>query len=116
MPSDGWRHGWVFAGWIPLLAGTTYWLDNGWALTAPAIGVNLLALTLTTVRWAMHYLGDVRYQFAWLHIFVAIPLLKVLKLGAVFAIGIVDIGAAAVSLVWAFEATIFAIAFLRSRR
>ncbi len=116
MPSDGWHHGWVFAGWIPLLAGTTYWLDNGWALTAPAIGVNLLALTLTTVRWAMHYLGDVRYQFAWWHIFVALPLLKVLGLGAMFAIGIVDVGAAAVSLMWAFEATIFAIAFLRSRR
>jgi hypothetical protein len=116
MPSSGWRHGWVFAAWIPLLAGTTYWLDNGLALTAPAIGLNLLALMLTTMRWATHYLGDFRYQFAWWHIFVAIPLLKVLGLGAVFAIGIVEVGAAAVSLVWAFEATIFAIAFLRSRR
>jgi hypothetical protein len=39
-----------------------------------------------------------------------------LGLGALFAIGIVEVGAVEVLLVWAFEATIFAIAFIRSRR
>lgn len=116
MPSDGWRHGWVFAAWIPLLAGITYWLDNSWEMAWQAIGLNLLALTLTAIRWATHYLGEFRYQFAWWHIFVAVPLLKVLGLGAVFAIGFVEVGAVAVVLVWAFEATIFAVAFVRSRR
>jgi hypothetical protein len=116
-PSDGWRYGWVFATLVPSLVAAALWLDNGLAQSTAAIGVNFIAVALTTLRWRRYAVdGGYRYQFRWWHLLAAVPTLKVLAVVTFAVVLIVEIGAIVVGVAWAFEAIIFARAWYRWRR
>lgn len=115
-PADGWRHGRVFA-LMPLLAIGACWFDNGLEQTGAAIGLNLLAVGLTALRWGRHiFVGGFQYRFDWTHLLMAFFMLKLAVFVAGAIVLIVEVGAIVVVLAWGFEAAIFAHALYRSRR